>query len=183
MTGPLAAVDSSSGKSRNSRRSCFAPAPGSNGHLRASPLAVVTNSCCTSQPPSNGPACGCRKSRFRVDGLRCRCRLTKPRCQHNTMANVTIQCSRHAWENNPAGAANTTRSAQDRRDLLTWRHNTTTSWRSITNSAFFDRELQTSSPSQVTTCRKVIRQSSHTATTGDHARRPPTSNDAGHRRG
>jgi hypothetical protein len=28
MTGPLTAVDSSSGKSRNSRCSCFAPAPG-----------------------------------------------------------------------------------------------------------------------------------------------------------
>jgi hypothetical protein len=56
MTGPSAAVDSSSGRSRNSRCSCFAPAPGSNGHLRASPLAVLTNSCCISSPPSNGPA-------------------------------------------------------------------------------------------------------------------------------
>jgi hypothetical protein len=182
MTGPLATVDSSSGSSRNSRGSCFAPAPGSDGHLRASPLAVLTNSCCISSPPSNGPACGCRKSRFRVGGLRCRCRLTKPRCQCNTMAGVTIQCSRDAWENNPAGAANTTRSAQDRRALLTWRHNTTTSWRSTRISAFFDRGLQASSPSQATNCRK-IRQSSHTTTTGDHARGPPSSNDAGHRRG
>jgi transcriptional regulator with XRE-family HTH domain len=46
MTGPSAAVDSSSGRSRNSRCSCFAPAPGNDEHLRASPLAVSTNSCC-----------------------------------------------------------------------------------------------------------------------------------------
>jgi hypothetical protein len=41
MTGPSAAVDSSSGRSRNSRGSCFAPAPGNNGHPRASPLTVL----------------------------------------------------------------------------------------------------------------------------------------------
>jgi hypothetical protein len=111
--------------------------------------------CCISHPPSNGPAGGCRKSRFRVDGLRCRCRLAKPRCQRNTMTDVTIQYSRQAWENNPASAANTTRSTQDRRALLTWRRNTTTSWRSTRISAFFDRELQASSPSQATNCRKI----------------------------
>jgi hypothetical protein len=32
MTGPSAAVDSSSGRSRNSRCSCFAPAPGQDRH-------------------------------------------------------------------------------------------------------------------------------------------------------
>jgi hypothetical protein len=37
MTGPSAAVDSSSGRSRNSRRSCFAPAPGSDKHTRITP--------------------------------------------------------------------------------------------------------------------------------------------------
>jgi hypothetical protein len=35
------------------------------------------------------------------------------------MTDVTTQYSRQAWENNPADAANTTRSAQDKRDLLT----------------------------------------------------------------
>jgi hypothetical protein len=40
MTGPSAAVDSSSGKSRNSRCSCFAPAPGNAAH-RASSVAAV----------------------------------------------------------------------------------------------------------------------------------------------
>jgi hypothetical protein len=48
MAGPAVAVDSSSGRSQNSRGSCFAPAPGSEGHLGASPLAVLTNSFCIS---------------------------------------------------------------------------------------------------------------------------------------
>jgi hypothetical protein len=37
MTGPSAAVDSSSGRSRNSRCSCFAPAPGSDKYTRITP--------------------------------------------------------------------------------------------------------------------------------------------------
>ena len=40
MTGPSAAVDSSSGRARNSRCSCFAPAPGNAAH-RASSFAAV----------------------------------------------------------------------------------------------------------------------------------------------
>lgn len=43
-------------------------------------------------------------------------------------------------------------------------------------------ELRASSPSQAMSCRK-IRYSSRTATTGDHARRPLSSDAAGHRRG
>jgi WD domain, G-beta repeat len=56
---------------------------------------------------------------------------------------------------------------QDKRDLLTWRRNTTTSWRSTRISAFFDRELQDSSPSQATNCRK-----SQTEQSYRHDRRP-----------
>ena len=37
MTGPWAAVDSSSGRSRNGHGSCFAPAPGSDKHTRVTP--------------------------------------------------------------------------------------------------------------------------------------------------
>jgi len=42
MTGPSAAVDSSSGRSRNSRCSCFAPAPGSDGEPLTSSAGLVT---------------------------------------------------------------------------------------------------------------------------------------------
>jgi hypothetical protein len=77
---------------------------------------------------------------------------------------VTIRCSRQAWDSNRVNAANTARSAQDSCGLLTWRRNTATSWRSTRISAFFDRALRASSPSQAMTCRK-IRYNSRTATT------------------
>jgi hypothetical protein len=56
-------------------------------------------------------------------------------------------------------AANTARSAHDRRGLRTWRRNTATSCRSTRisaffDSAFFDRELRASRPSQASSCRR-----------------------------
>jgi hypothetical protein len=40
------------------------------------------------------------------------------------VAGVTIRCSRQAGDSNRVSAANTARSAQDNRGLLTWRRNT-----------------------------------------------------------
>jgi hypothetical protein len=74
-------------------------------------------------------------------------------------------------DSHQVSAANTARSAQDKRGLLTWRRNTATSWRSTRISAFFDVELRASNPNQATSCRK-IRYSSPTVTADDHARRP-----------
>ena len=53
-------------------------------------------------------------------------RLTRSRCQRNTVAGVTIRFSRQAWDSNPASAANTARSAHDSRGPLTWRRSTAT---------------------------------------------------------
>jgi hypothetical protein len=80
------------------------------------------------------------------------CRFTRSPCYRTMVAGVTIRCSRPAWDSNQASAANTARSAQDRRGL-TWRHNTATSCRRNRSSAFFDRDLRASSPSQATRCR------------------------------
>jgi hypothetical protein len=68
---------------------------------------------------------------------------------------VTIRCGRQVWDSSRASAANTARSAQDRRGLLTWRRSTATSWRSTKISAFFDVELRANSPGQPTSCRKM----------------------------
>jgi hypothetical protein len=108
-------------------------------------------------------------------------RFTRSRCHRKMVAGVTIRCSRQAGDSNRVRAANTARSAQDNRGLLTWRRNTATSWRSRRISAFLDCVLRASSPSQARICRR-IRYNSRTATTGDHARRPPYSDAAGHRR-
>lgn len=81
---------------------------------------------------------------------------------------VTIRCTWPAWDSNRISAANTARSAQDSCGLLTWRRSTATSWRSTRISAFFDRELPASNPSQAMSSRK-IRYSNHSATAGDHA--------------
>jgi hypothetical protein len=40
---------------------------------------------------------------------------------------VTIRCSWQAWDSNRGSAANTARSAHDRRGRLTWRRSTVTS--------------------------------------------------------
>jgi hypothetical protein len=85
---------------------------------------------------------------------------------------------RQTGDSNRVNAANTARSAQDSRGLHTWRRDTATSWRSTRISAFFDCALRASRPSQAMTCRK-IRYSSRTATTGDHARLPLSSDAAG----
>ena len=66
-----------------------------------------------------------------------------------------MQSACSGQDSNRVNAANTARSTQDSRGLLTWRRNTATSWRSTRISAFFDRELQASSPSQATSCRKI----------------------------
>ena len=84
------------------------------------------------------------------------------------VAGVTMRCRRQTADNNGVKAANTARSAQDSRGLLTWRRNTATSCRSTRISAFFDCALRASSPSQAMSCRK-IRYSSRTATVDDHA--------------
>jgi hypothetical protein len=103
-------------------------------------------------------------------------------CTNPTLIGVTIRCNRHAPDSNRVNAANTARSAQDSRGLLTWRRNTATSWRSTRISAFFDFALRASSPSQARICRK-IRYSSRSATADDHARRSPSTDAAGHRCG
>jgi hypothetical protein len=98
------------------------------------------------------------------------------------VAGVTIRGNRQAGDSDRVSAANTARSAQDSRGLLTWRRNTVTSGRSMRISALFDCALRASSPSQAVNCRK-IRYSSRTTTTDDHGPRPRSSDAAGHRRG
>jgi hypothetical protein len=98
------------------------------------------------------------------------------------VAGVTMRCRRQTAHNNWVKAANTARSAQASRGLLTWRRNTATSYRSTRISAFFDCALRASSPSQAMSCRK-IRYSSRTATVDDHARWPLSRDVAGRRPG
>jgi hypothetical protein len=101
--------------------------------------------------------------------------VTKSRCHRKIVAGVTIRGSSQARDNSRVSAANTARSTHDSCDRLTWRRNTATSCRRTRISAFFDRELRASSPSQATRCRKT-RYSNRSATAGDHARQhcPPT---------
>jgi hypothetical protein len=123
-----------------------------------------------SRPPLRGPR-GWVQRRF-----------TRSRCHRKMVAGVTMRFRRQMGDSNRVSAANTARSAHDSRGLRTWRRNTATSCRSTRISTSFDRELRASSPSQDMTCRK-IRYNSRTATTGDHARPPPSSDAGGHRRG
>jgi hypothetical protein len=57
-------------------------------------------------------------------------RFTRSWCQRTIVAGVTMRCRRQTGDSNRATAANTARSAQDSRGLLTWRRHTATPWRS-----------------------------------------------------
>jgi hypothetical protein len=94
------------------------------------------------------------------------------------VAGATMRCRRQTGDSNRVSAANTARSAQDSRGLLTWRRNTVTECRSTRISAFLDCALRASSPSQAMTCRK-IRYSSRNDTAHDHAQTAEHTDHAG----
>ena len=82
-------------------------------------------------------------------------RVIRSWCHRTIVAGVMIRCRWPTWDSNRVSAANTARSAHDRRGRWTWRRNTVTSCRRTKISAFFDRELRAKSPNQAMTCRKM----------------------------
>jgi hypothetical protein len=105
--------------------------------------------------------------------LGCRLRLAVKRAHQGQGPASQPNTRRGPWETSPARhrASNATWSpGYPAQDLTTWPTTSTglVIRRGHDDSAFFDRELWLSSPSQATSCRK-IRYSSRIATTGDHA--------------